>query len=164
MSPSEKNTSFILRSWQYFLNSQSLKYLFSSCVAFVIDYVLLLILEDHLPGVMLGDMELGPLELGAAIAWIFSSLTNFFLNRNFVFRSSTPLRVALPEYYGLAGVVFLLKTYVLLELLCRVVHLNLEIAKPLAEVAFYLINYFIQKAFIFKKKNTPEGQADDTAG
>ncbi len=147
MSPSEKNTSFITRAWQYFLNSQSLKYLFSSCVAFVIDCAVLFCLNHLLKGVMIGSME-----ISAAIAWIFSSLTNFFINRNFVFRSSAPLRVALAEYYGLAGVVFLLKTYVLLELLVRVAHLDLAIAKPLAEIIFYTINYFIQKTFIFKKK------------
>ncbi len=155
MSPSQNNTSFVTRAWRYFLSSQSLKYLFSSCVAFVIDFAVLLGLNQLLKGVMLGSME-----ISAAIAWVFSSLTNFFINRNFVFRSSTPLRVALPEYYGLAGVVFLLKTYVLLELLCRAVHLNLEIAKPLAEIIFYTINYFIQKTFIFKKKATESAVHD----
>lgn len=127
------------------MQSQSLKYLFSSCVAFAIDYVLLLFLDAVLP--------VASLEIGAVIAWICSSLTNFFMNRNFVFRSSAPLRVAFAEYYGLAAVVFVLKTYVLLELLTKFLHIPLFIAKPVAEVVFFILNYIIQKLFIFKKKH-----------
>ena len=92
------------------------------------------------------------MEIAAPAAWIVSSLTNFFLNRNFVFRSNAPLAAALPEYYGLAAVVFVLKTYVILELLTRVLHIPLWIAKLAAEVVFFISNYFIQKKFIFKKK------------
>lgn len=128
-----------------FLASRSLKYLFSSGVAFVIDYVLLILLDRIFP---FG----ASMELAAPCAWIVSSLSNFFLNRNFVFRSSEPLAVALPEYYGLAGVVFLLKTYVLLEMMTRLLHIPLTIAKLVAEVVFFVSNYFIQKKFIFKRK------------
>lgn len=137
------NESLIQRLIRIFLESQSLKYLFSSVVAFVIDYLLLLVLDSVLP--------VASLEIGAAIAWICSSLTNFFLNRNFVFRAATPLRIALPEYYGLATVVFLLKTYVVLEFLTRILHIPLIIAKPIAEVVFFITNYIIQKKLIFKK-------------
>lgn len=133
-----------MRLIRYFLESQSLKYIFSSCVAFAIDYIILLILDAVLP--------VASMEIGAAVAWVCSSLTNFFINRNFVFRSSTPLKIALPEYYGLATVVFLLKTYVLLELLTRVIGIPLKFAKPVAEVVFFIFNYFIQKKFIFKHK------------
>lgn len=128
-----------------FFASRSLKYLFSSGVAFVIDYALLILLDGTLP-------IAASMELAAPAAWIVSSFTNFFLNRNFVFQSSEPLAVALPEYYGLAGVVFLLKTYVLLEIMTRLLHIPLTIAKLAAEVVFFVFNYFIQKKFIFKQK------------
>lgn len=141
---SSEQTSLPARLYEKFMQSQSLKYLFSSCVAFVIDYVLLLILDRIIP--------VASLEIGAVIAWICSSLTNFFMNRNFVFRSSAPIRVAFIEYYGLAAVVFVLKTYVLLELLTRVLHIPLIIAKPIAEVIFFISNYFIQKLLIFRRK------------
>lgn len=129
-----------------FLASRSLKYLFSSGVAFIIDYVLLLLIEGILPFA-------ASMEIAAPAAWIVSSLTNFFLNRNFVFKSNAPLVVALPEYYGLAGIVFVLKTYVLLEIMTRLFHIPLWIAKLAAEAVFFISNYFIQKKFIFKKKN-----------
>ncbi len=131
--------------WAIFMESRTLKFLFSSGVAFIIDYVLLNLLANSFS-------FHGAMEISAVAAWILSSLTNFFLNRNFVFRSNAPLRTAFPEYYGLAAIVFLLKTFVLLELLVRVIGVPLAIAKPVAEVVFFVSNYFIQKKFIFKNK------------
>ena len=122
-----------------------LKYLFSSCVAFGIDYVLHLFLNAVIPSSL-------AMEIGAAIAWCVSSITNFFINRNFVFHSTAPLHVALPEYYALAGTVFLLKSYVILEILTRLLHIPLFAAKPAAEVVLFISNYIIQKKFIFKKQ------------
>ena len=128
-----------------FLASKSLKYLFSSGLAFLIDYALTLLLAALIP------LELS-LEIAMVAAWICSSLTNFFLNRNFVFRSDAPLIKAMPEYYGLAGVVFLCKAG-LLELLTRVLHIPLGIAKLGAEILFFVSNYFIQKKLIFGRKH-----------
>lgn len=138
----------VSRWWSLFLSSHILKYIFSSVVAFAVDYVLLLLLTDLLGGIL---PKLS-MEVAALLAWITSSLTNFAINRSFVFRSKAPLLTALGEYYGLAVVVFLLKTYVILELLTRVLFLPLGIAKPIAEVVFFITNYFIQKKLIFKKR------------
>lgn len=123
---------------------EKLKYLLSSGAAFVIDYMLLLLLDSILP--------VASMEIGAFCAWCVSSLTNFFMNRSFVFVSDAPLRTALPEYYGLAGVVFVLKTYVVLEILTRLVGIPLKYAKLIAEVVFFVSNYLVQKLFIFRKQ------------
>ncbi len=127
-----------------FLASKSLKYLFSSGVAFLIDYVLTLLLDAVIPLAL-------SMEIAMVTAWICSSMTNFFINRNFVFRSNAPLIQAMPEYYGLAGIVFLCKAG-LLELLTRILHIPLGIAKLGAEVLFFVSNYFIQKKFIFGRR------------
>lgn len=138
----------VKRWWSLFLSSHILKYIFSSVVAFAVDYVLLIVLANLLSG-FIPNISM---EVAAPLAWIASSLSNFIINRNFVFRSNAPLLVALGEYYGLALGVFLLKTYVLLEVLTRVLSIPLGIAKPIAEVVFFVTNYFIQKKLIFKKK------------
>jgi len=130
--------------WTIFLASKSLKYLFSSGLAFLIDYALTLMLSALIPSAF-------SMEIAMVAAWICSSLTNFFLNRSFVFRSNAPLIQAMPEYYGLAGVVFLCKAG-LLELLTRLLHIPLGIAKLGAEILFFISNYFIQKKFIFGRK------------
>lgn len=127
---------------------QKLKYLFSSGVAFIIHYILLLYLNSKLP--------VASLEIGAFISWCISSLTNFFINRNFVFKSTSPLFKDLSEYYILAVIVFVLKTYVLVEFFTRVVRIPIEYAVPISEVVFYVFNYFIQKKFIFKNKENNE--------
>jgi len=129
-----------------------LKYLFSSCVAFGIDYILHLLFDALIPS----DASM---EIGAFLAWGCSSITNFFINRNFVFHSAAPLRVALPEYYSLAGIVFLLKSYVILEILTRLCRIPLFAAKPIAEIVLFAGNYFIQKKIIFKKQDS-ENSAD----
>ncbi|MBQ4606707.1 MAG: GtrA family protein [Clostridia bacterium] len=131
-----------------------LKYLFSSCLAFAIDYVLHLYLDAAIP-------LAASMEIGAFLAWCVSSITNFFVNRNFVFHSSAPLRVALPEYYSLAVVVHLLKSYVILEILTRALHIPLHFAKPIAEVVLFAGNYLIQKKFIFKKKKAGKETTDE---
>ena len=128
-----------------------LKYLFSSCLAFGIDFVLHLFLDHVIP---LG----AAMEIGAIIAWCVSSLTNFFMNRNFVFHSSAPLKTALPEYYSLAGIVFLLKSFVILEILTRLLFIPLFWAKPIAEVILFAGNYFIQKKFIFRKQSASDSE------
>ncbi len=127
-----------------------LKYLFSSCLAFGIDYALHLALEAALPFSF-------AMEAGGFAAWLVSSLTNFFVNRHFVFRSAAPLKAALPEYYSLALVVHLIKNYVLLEILVRGMQVPLGLAKPIGEVVLFAGNYLIQKKFIFKKQKKDGG-------
>ena len=39
------------------------------------------------------------LEISALVAWTISSIINFFVNRSFVFKSSSKISVALAEYY-----------------------------------------------------------------
>lgn len=127
---------------------EKLKYLFSSGAAFVIDYILLLGIDYLLSSTV-------SMEIGAFCAWCVSSMTNLLLNRYFVFHSDSSFAHDFLEYYSLAGVVFLLKSYVVLELLTRVVGMPLKFAKPVVEVIFFVSNYLIQKYFIFKKKKNP---------
>ena len=122
-----------------------LKYLASSVAAFGVNYVLLLVLDKRIPSV-------GSMELAAVIAWIVSSFLNFTLNRKWVFRSDTSYKAAFLEYYSLAVVVFCIKTFGFLELLTRVLHLELWFAAPVAEAILFVCNYFIQKKWIFGHK------------
>ncbi len=140
--------------WSIFMESRTLKYIFSSGVAFIIDYVIFTLLLDVFTALFtvlpfpIEDWSFLPATI---VAWIVSSMTNFFMNRNFVFRSNVSLKIALPEYYGLAAVVFLMKTLIL-TLMVKVFRIPEKIAKLVAEVVFFVSNYFIQKLFIFKKK------------
>ena len=127
-------------------NVQALRYIVSSGIAFVIDYVLLLIIESAL-----GELPLA-MEIAAIAAWIISSQINFGINRVWVFGSKKSPLPELGGYYALAAVSFSVKTFVLLELMVRVLTVPLVIAKPIAEVIMFAVNFIIQKLLIFKKK------------
>lgn len=127
-------------------NMTPLRYIASSGIAFIIDYALLLGLEHILSNVS------ASMEIAAVIAWAVSSQTNFWLNRLWVFNSDKRVLPELGGYYALAGTSFAIKTFVLLELMCRVMNIPLAIAKPIAEVVMFAVNYAVQKLMIFKKK------------
>lgn len=127
-------------------NMTSLRYIASSGIAFIIDYVLHLAFDNAFSSFALS------LEIAAVIAWIFSSQTNFWLNRLWVFRSEKAFLPELGGYYTLAGFSFVIKTFVLLEIMCRVLKIPLFVAKPIGEVVMFTFNYLVQKKIIFKKK------------
>lgn len=131
-------------AWGIFMNSTSLKFLFSSGVAFLIDYFLLLLLAPCMP---FGSQQWNAV-VAQAIVWVLSSQTNFHLNRLLVFGASNRLWTAMAQYYSLAVFVLLGKS-VLLGVLT---FLPLWIAKLLCEVSFFLFNYIVQKKLIFKRK------------
>lgn len=121
------------------------KYLISSGVAFLINWVLFMVLD-----LLISDRL--PWELATIPAWAISSFANFTLNRLWVFHSSVSIWKALAEYYSLAVVVYLIKTFVIMEFCNRVLHIDPSLAMPIAEVVLFVCNYFIQKKWIFKNK------------
>lgn len=131
-------------------NTQALRYIASSGIAFIIDYVLLLIIERALGGLTLS------MEIAAVAAWLISSQVNFWMNRVWVFGSKKSPLPELGGYYALAAVSFSVKTFVLLELMVRVLTIPLAIAKPVAEVIMFAVNFIIQKMLIFKKNGKKE--------
>lgn len=145
---------FSLNSLRYifsvFLSSKILKYVFSSGVAFIIDYVLLLALNKVIP--------VASLEIGAFIAMVRFVFCQLHDKPQVCVHFFSIAETSLIEYYSLAGVVFLIKTYVFIELMTRVLSIPLAIAKPCAEVILFIINYFIQKKLIFGKRNKKSDQ------
>ena len=133
----------VLGAWGIFMHSTSLKFLFSAVVAFLIDYVLLLLLAPLLP---LGK----ELSRGVAkvLAWVCSSQTNFHLNRLLVFQKSGGLWSAMLQYYSLAGVVLIGKVVGVMVLS----FVPLWLANLICEAFFFAFNYIVQKKLIFKKK------------
>ena len=129
------------------LSQQTVRYLISSCIAFAVEYVLLLLLNG-----VLGSVTVLSMELAAVIAFICGSQVNFWINRRWVFRSEKSVLPELGGYYSLAAVSFSIKTFVLLELMVRVLTLPLAIAKPIAEAIMFAVNYFVQKKLIFRRR------------
>lgn len=130
--------------------SNVLKFMMSSVAAFLINYVLVLIFANLV--FVSGRVRDFSMELSTLAAWPVSSFVNFMINRKWVFTSDAPFFKSFAEYYGLAVFSFAFKSYVLLEILNRLIGIPLAAAMPIAEVAMYVFNYFVQKRFIFKKR------------
>jgi putative flippase GtrA len=130
-------------AWGIFMYSTSLKFLFSAVIAFLVDYILLLALAPLIP---LG----ASLSRGVAkvLSWVCSSQTNFHLNRLLVFRKTGGLWSSMLQYYSLAGVVLLGKVVGVMVL----GFIPLWLANLICEATFFVLNYFVQKKLIFKKK------------
>lgn len=125
---------------------KAVRYLLSSCVSFAVDYVIFLALDAVLAGLSLFSME-----LAAIISFAVSSQINFWINRTWVFGSEGAILPEIGGYYSLAGVSFLIKTFVLLELFVRLFRIPKPISKLLAETLMFVINYTVQKKLIFRK-------------
>lgn len=127
-------------------HSQSLKFLLSSVIAFVIDAILLMIIAPLLPWTQ-------AISVGVAqtIAWVVSSLSNFTINQRFVFRAKGGTIKALGQYYPLAIFVMFGKQG-LLYFFNTLLSLPLLPSKIVCEAAFFVLNYFVQKTIIFRRK------------
>ena len=142
-----------------YLNSTFLKFITSSVVAFLIDFLLYLFLTNAVftKEYLVETPEffknlLTSASVSMVLAWIVSSFVNFLLNRNWAFRSDKRFITAMAEYYSLAIVSMLIKAFVITPLL-KLMHIPNVLTYLIANVAMYVINYVVQKKFIFKKKD-----------
>ena len=127
--------------------STSILYTLSAILSFIIDFVLLLILNKITNNITNKDLAL---FISVVIARIFSSLFNFLFNRNIVFKSNVSYINSFIKYYSLV-IGALIVNYLLLDILAVRLSINLVIAKIVVEFTIFILNYFIQKVFIFKR-------------
>lgn len=129
------------------LSAQAARYFISSCAAFAVDYLLLLILDK-----MLSGMTFLSMELAAVIAFIVSSQINFWINRRWVFRSEKSVWPEMSGYYALSLFSFSVKIFVLVEIQVRLLRIPLAVARPVAEASMFVFNFLVQKKLIFRIK------------
>ena len=119
-----------------------LKYIFSAGLSFVIDLVLFsifsLVLKQYISAYAI--------ILSTFIARVISSFINYLLNGNMVFRSNNKVveNSTLIKYYIL--VVVQMCVYLL-------THFNETLIKIPVDVLIFVVNYFVQKKFIFVRKD-----------
>lgn len=118
------------------------KFFASSFSSFIVDFVLLFILQQLT----------GNLLLSVVAARAGSSLFNYTVNRNFVFRQdgrATAVAKSLPKYYTLVVVVLLLN-YAVLHLLNINLGIPLLVAKLLTEAVIFMFSYWSQRRFVYQ--------------
>lgn len=91
------------------------------------------------------------LFISVVMARIISSLCNYLLNRNIVFKAVGSNAYSFAKYYGLV-VLILLTNYLILDFFTNVVSLSLLLSKILTESIMFLASYYTQKKFVFSAK------------
>ena len=114
--------------------------MFSSISAFVLDYLIYWLLDKviMLPWVW----------LCSALARICSSIYNYFVNKNLVFKHISD-RSTLIKYFALSAFV-LVANAALADLFSYV--MPSTISRLPGDVLFFIINYYAQRDFVFKTK------------
>lgn len=131
-----------------------LSFLGSSVTSWVIDYVLLLGLNElfraHIErtGELFTIKDADPKLPAVVIARIVSSTVNYLLNRRVVFKSGSRLSVLL--YFITVGALLALN-YLLLDLMTRA-GIPLWIAQIMAQIIIYPLSFFLQRKFVFRNK------------
>ncbi|MCD8214056.1 MAG: bifunctional glycosyltransferase family 2/GtrA family protein [Clostridiales bacterium] len=129
----------------YRIYREIIKFSLSSLSCFVIDYLLFSLFSVFLSGLNAG------LTASNIFARIISGSINFSMNRELVFKSSESIFRAGAKYILLAVVILIGNTLVLNALVYGL-GLNRFIAKPLTEIIFFGLSFFVQRLFIFRRQ------------
>jgi len=126
------------------------KYIISSFLSFLIDIGIFTILSK-LFNIFIGDIAI---IIGTVIARVISSLFNYFVNKNKVFMhnsNSVIERETLIKYYMLVIVQMFISAF-LVWIIHQVINTDATFIKVIVDICIFVVNYFIQKKFIFKNK------------
>ncbi len=124
-----------------------LKFAFSSLTAFLIDYGVFALLSIFT--VNMADVEIS-LLIATVGARIVSSLFNYFINRNIVFKNKAP--GSFIKYFAL--VAFMVAcSYGLLFVASVVLGIDRYLAKIIVDFLLFFANFILQRLFVFKPKS-----------
>lgn len=126
-----------------------LKFASSSFLAFIIDFILLLVFRALLKEPLGEEMSL---LVSTVAARIISAAVNYTVNRKAVFHSHEKLLPSILRY-GMLSAVILALNYLLLRLLNIVLSMALPLAKIIVEIVLFVLNFFVQGRFVFGRKN-----------
>lgn len=123
-----------------------IKYSMSSITAGILDFLLLMVLQNFTPSLFLA-------VLGARVC---SSIYNYTINRLFVFPGGRriPKGRSMTRYFLLVAVVMVLN-YGVLVVFNKVIGMPLFFAKILTEAIIFVFSFWCQKVFVFKQ-NLPK--------
>lgn len=131
--------------------STFIKYIISAGLSFGIDLGLFTIFVNVLR-IGLGDVAI---FVATVCARVISSFFNYLMNRNAVFKNNDGSKAdtkTLIKYYILV-VIQMCVSSILVFGLHKVSSINETIVKIPVDVFIFMVNYFVQKLYIFKKVN-----------
>jgi len=90
-----------------------------------------------------------------SIARLFSSVTNFLINKKVVFKNRDSLYTQAAKYFALCAVQMIL-SWLILQGLASLSSRHVVLLKIIADVFLFLINFLVQRIFIFRRRNIHE--------
>lgn len=122
------------------------KYMFSAGSSFGLDLFLFTIFNY-----LLKNLTATSIILATVLARIISSFYNYFVNSRFVFKNHS--KYSIIQYYILVIIQMILSA-VSVNLISKVImEVNVTIIKFFVDVIIFVINYIIQRNYIFKHNN-----------
>lgn len=121
------------------------KFLMSSFISFIIDYITYTILL----------LITNKLLISNIIARVISATINFNINKKIVFNNKTKNNKLIIKYFLLAISILIVNTF-LLNILVNMFLLNKYFAKILVEIILLFISWIVQKKVIFYESDTNE--------
>ena len=134
--------------FKYLFKSTGMKYVGSSIASWAIDNIIFNVLEFVLIGLTVSLR----IFISTAAARVLSSVFNFSLNRNAVFKSQSGLKQTVVRYYIL-WFCQLACSYALVYIATKLLALSIVlsgIAKIIIDLALFFVSYQIQKRWVFK--------------
>ena len=132
-----------------------LKYVASSALSTLIDLLAFYLLQKFLAPVFGGVFAATDALVCTVIARAISTVTNFFLNKEVVFRSDLPVGRTIVRYYLLAIPVMIVSgtTLILLKRWLGADHpFILTLLKAVVDTILYFLNFRIQREWVFAAK------------
>lgn len=126
-----------------------MKFILSSLSSFLVDIIFYVIfitlLKDWMPGWYI--------FVSTCAARIISSVVNYLINRNTVFRNKENSRSSFVKYYILAACQMICSG-VLVDFLFGITHLlNETVLKIIVDTILFLLSFRVQQEWVFKHKN-----------
>ena len=127
----------------------ALKYMISAAFCFFVDITLFTIFN------IIIKRKIGSLSIivSTIIARAISSVINYYINRNKVFNQQDG-KIDKRSFNGFILLVItqMCVSFSAVYLIYNAIHINESIIKFLVECILFIVNFFIQKLLIFKKK------------
>ncbi|WAW14991.1 GtrA family protein [Peptostreptococcus equinus] len=124
-----------------------IKYGAVAVVSAIIDFGIFKLMIDYLKGYSTSK----EIWIATIVARSISSFINYMLNKNFVFKENKDIKSTIFSYYGLCIFQMLCSGFFVGKLTIYV-GLKPIISKLIVDCTIFIINFIIQKMFIFNRK------------
>lgn len=130
------------------LLGRGVKYILSSICGFIVDILLFSLLTWVLLPIRSSSIAI---LISTAIARVFSCITNYYINKNVVFKNKDNVIRSGVKYFTLAAAQ-LVCSWLMVTILYTNIKWNVSILKIIVDTCLFVVSYKIQQIWIFRNK------------